>query len=234
MSDLYIYKIINVLDAHPLHLKAHCDDLANYSAAIFGEYRELDFRRIESAIISKIEQYMPDVTLSIYAELRIYSDGREEIELSSSIYRGYVLRAMPLVAALVKYDLLMGEYPTLAQCAQAHLANIKVRREGAEVAIRESSEGLICSANGSPLFGVKGYTLYAPHSVDSLERSLTISAAQSAGMDVVELDIRSEHLMFFDELFYADHYGLTPIASLGERLYMSIMAEKIADQMNQK
>lgn len=170
--------------------------------------------------------------LSVHVELRLWCDGHTSLEVvQESIYEGFTLRCFNPYATCQIYDNPFGDYPTSARRAVSDWAHHKSREEGADVAIRVGRDGVVYSCYDSPLFGVKGSVVLSSPMMSSVERSMVIYAAQRCGYEFVQRAIRREELERLDEIFWVDAYGITAIAQVGDRRYMSIVAEKIAQQM---
>ncbi len=170
--------------------------------------------------------------LSVHVELRLWCDGRTTLEIvQKSIYEGFTLRCFNPYATCQVYDNPFGDYPTSARRALAEWAHHKSVEEGADVSIRVGLDGVVYSCYDSPLFAVKGNVVFSSPMIPSVERSMVIYAAQRCGYEFVQRAIRHDELQRFDELFWVDAYGVTAVAQTGDRRYMSIVAEKIAQQM---
>lgn len=74
-------------------------------------------------------------------------------------------------------------------------------------------------------------SLFAAPTFRSVERDVAAHAVRALGLTLREAPIRSGDLGRYDELFYVDHRGVTALAHCGERAYMSLTAERVADEM---
>ncbi len=228
----YIYQIVHTYRYKARHLAEHCEVMERC-------YWQLQSRRITLSrddLSQRIENLLRENRvvdkLSTHVEIRLWCDGKTTIEIAEkSIYEGYVLRCFNPFASVQCYDNPMGNYPTSARRGAAELAHHKSRLEGADVAIRCGTDGVIYSCYDSPLFGIKGRTVFTSPTLVSVERSMGIYAINRCGYEFVELPILRDQLSRFDELFWIDAFGVTAIAQFEKRRYMSIMAEKIAQQL---
>ncbi len=232
MQTPYLYQIIHTRRYRAQHISEHCEVLERC-------YWQLQFRRITISrddISKRVEQTLRDNNvnerLSTHLEIRLYLNGEIAISIvEKSIYEGFTLRCFNPYATLQTYDNPMGDYPTSARRAAAELALHRSRMEGADVAIHCGTNGVVYSCYDSPIFGVKGHTIFSSPTQPSVERSMGIYAIQRCGYEFVETPIKKEQLPKFDELFWVDAYGITAIAQYDNRRYMSIISAKIAEQM---
>ncbi|MFI3302789.1 MAG: aminotransferase class IV [Rikenellaceae bacterium] len=232
MQTPYLYQIVHTKAYRAIHLAEHCDVLERC-------FWQFQFRRVSISrddIAQKIEQQLRqngvNARLSTHVEIRLYLDGKVSVDVvEKSIYEGFTLRCFNPYATLQTYDNPMGDYPTSARRAAAELALHRSRIEGADVAIRCGTDGVVYSCYDSPIFGVKGHTIFSSPSQPCVERSMGIYAIQRCGYEFVETPIKKEQLPKFDELFWCDAYGVTAIAQYTNRRYMSIISAKIAEQM---
>ncbi|MFR9602866.1 MAG: hypothetical protein SNG02_03220 [Rikenellaceae bacterium] len=228
----YIYQIVHTCRYKARHLAEHCEVLERC-------YWQLQSRRITLSrddLSLRIERLLRESRvlekLSTHVEIRLWCDGHTTIEIGEkTIYEGYTLRCFNPFAVIQCYDNPMGDYPTSARRAVAELAHHKSRMEGADVSIRCGEDGVVYSCYDSPLFGIKGRTVFLSPSLPSVERSVGVYAINRCGYEFIERPILREHLAKFDELFWVDAFGVTAIAQFEKRRYMSIMAEKIAQQL---
>ena len=85
-----------------------------------------------------------------------------------------------------------------------------------------------------PIFIVNGYTVSTPAvsaAEESVERRLVRESLRQTDMTFVERLITLDTLAAADEIFTADHRGITSIARIGRKPYMSIIAERVASRI---
>ena len=145
-----------------------------------------------------------------------------------SLYDGYALRSLQPEAVTLRYDLPLTEAPTSAREAAAQLARRMAERAGADVAVRCDREGILREADDAPLFAVAGHTVLAAPGTQSVERELTVRAVRAAGLELREEPFGCGELPRIDELFFADHRGITALARCDGQPLMSLIAERIA------
>ncbi len=225
----YLYQIIHTRRYKSLHLAQHCEVLERCYWQIKFRCITLSVNNIAQRIetLLKEEKVLPN--LSTHVELRLYGDGKIDVKIyERSIYEGYTLRCFNPFATIQTYDNPMGDHPTSARRAAAELAHHKSSLVGADASVRCGCDGIIYSCFDSPLFGVKGYTVFSSPALPSVERSIAIIAIRRCGYEFEEMAIKKEQLSKFDELFWVDSFGITAISQCENRRYMSVMAEKIA------
>ena len=165
-----------------------------------------------------------------------------------SLYDGYALRSLRPAAAVVNYGVPYPEYPTSAREAACMLAlqaavtadnraaetdtEWAAVRTGVQAVIRCDDEGFVHVCDEAPLFAVKGKKVYTPPAPPSVERELAYRAVEAARLPLLEQEIGREQLARFDELFYADHRGLTSLSACEGQLYATIVTERIARVLN--
>ncbi len=234
MKGVGIYQIVHTLAGRIMHLDKHLK-------IIFDSYYELFNSGItlkKSEIESHIKQLLKSerVSQSASVMVRITATAKGEIELSieeRSIYSGYTLRCISPKAALVEYDIPYIALSTTAREEMTALANISAERKSAHIALR-SHDGVVDIANCAQLFAVKGLEIYTSPQSFSIEHSIAMSCAKELTIKFVAREIMVDELATLDELFYADHNGITAIAELNRHRYMSIVAEEIAALMLRK
>ncbi len=189
----------------------------------------LDDERITRDIIALLKAQRVPQEVSVFVELRIDIEYHEEIVVSEiSIYEGYSVRCIAPSAEFVTFDSPFGHYPTSARREVLRFANDMAVNFGGEIAI-ECCSGRVISAAGGALFGVVGRSIVANVAEWSVERELIIDVAPLIKYKVEERQFTKKDLAQFDELFIADHYGVTSISRCGERLYISSLVEKIIE-----
>ena len=137
--------------------------------------------------------------VSGFVRIELGADGEERLTPAGvSLYDGYALRSR------------MAE------------------RAGADVAVRCDREGILREADDAPLFAVAGHTVLAAPGTQSVERELTVRAVRAAGLELREEPFGCGELPRIDELFFADHRGITALARCDGQPLMSLIAERIA------
>ena len=227
MTELYLYQTVHLARGRARNAEAHAARLDAASRELFGRgYAPARLAaRIEA--LAAAERYPTGVTGCVRIELG--ADGEERLTPAGvSLYDGYALRSLQPEAVTLRYDLPLTEAPTSAREAAAQLARRMAERAGADVAVRCDREGILREADDAPLFAVAGHTVLAAPGTQSVERELAVRAVRAAGLELREEPFGCGELPRIDELFFADHRGITALARCDGQPLMSLIAERIA------
>ena len=226
MTELYLYQTVHLARGRARNAEAHAARLDAASRELFGRgYAPARLAaRIEA--LAAAERYPTGV--SGFVRIELGADGEERLTPAGvSLYDGYALRSLQPEAVPLRYDLLT-EAPTSAREAAAQLARRMAERAGADVAVRCDREGILREADDAPLFAVAGHTVLAAPGTQSVERELAVRAVRAAGLELREEPFGCGELPRIDELFFADHRGITALARCDGQPLMSLIAERIA------
>ncbi len=233
-SNNYIYQTIHTLARHPLHVEAHCRILEQAFMEVFFRPLILDHERITQDIITLLNKNNCPTEVSVYVELRVDIDYHEEIIIDEiSIYEGYSMRCISPSAECVTFDSPFGHYPTSARRKVLSFAQDMAINFGGEIAVECNSNGEVISGNGAAIFAITGRNIISPNSINSVERDLVRDVTQNCNLKLYTHHITKKDLDIFDELFIADHYGITSISRCAERYYIPAIAEKIVNFITQ-
>lgn len=227
MTELYLYQTVHLARGRARNAEAHAARLDAASRELFGRgYAPARLAaRIEA--LAAAERYPTGV--SGFVRIELGADGEERlIPAGVSLYDGYALRSLQPEAMTLRYDLPLTEAPTSAREAAAQLARHMAERAGADVAVRCDREGILREADDAPLFAVAGHTVLAAPGTQSVERELAVRAVRAAGLELREEPFGCGELPRIDELFFADHRGITALARCDGQPLMSLIAERIA------
>lgn len=227
MTELYLYQTVHLARGRARNAEAHAARLDAASRELFGRgYAPARLAaRIEA--LAAAERYPTGV--SGFVRIELGADGEERLTPAGvSLYDGYALRSLQPEAVTLHYDLPLTEAPTSAREAAAQLARRMAERAGADVAVRCDREGILREADDAPLFAVAGHTVLAAPGTQSVERELTVRAVRAAGLELREEPFGCGELPRIDELFFADHRGITALARCDGQPLMSLIAERIA------
>ena len=86
-------------------------------------------------------------------------------------------------------------------------------------------------ADDAPLFAVTGHTVLAAPGAESVERALAVQAVRAAGLELREEPFGRGDLPQIDELFFADHRGITALARCDGQPLMTLVAERISSRL---
>lgn len=227
MTELYLYQTVHLARGRARNAEAHAAWLDAASRELFGRgYAPARLAaRIEA--LAAAERYPTGV--SGFVRIELGADGEERLTPAGvSLYDGYALRSLQPEAVTLRYDLPLTEAPTSAREAAAQLARHMAERAGADVAVRCDREGILREADDAPLFAVAGHTVLAAPGTQSVERELAVRAVRAAGLELREEPFGCGELPRIDELFFADHRGITALARCDGQPLMSLIAERIA------
>ena len=227
MTELYLYQTVHLARGRARNAEAHAAQLDAASRELFGRgYAPARLAaRIEA--LAAAERYPTGV--SGFVRIELGADGEERLTPAGvSLYDGYALRSLQPEAVTLHYDLPLTEAPTSAREAAAQLARRMAERAGADVAVRCDREGILREADDAPLFAVAGHTVLAAPGTQSVERELAVRAVRAAGLELREEPFGCGELPRIDELFFADHRGITALARCDGQPLMSLIAERIA------
>ena len=227
MTELYLYQTVHLARGRARTAEAHAARLDAASRELFGRgYAPARLAaRIEA--LAAAERYPTGV--SGFVRIELGADGEERLTPAGvSLYDGYALRSLQPEAVTLRYDLPLTEAPTSAREAAAQLARHMAERAGADVAVRCDREGILREADDAPLFAVAGHTVLAAPGTQGVERELAVRAVRAAGLELREEPFGCGELPRIDELFFADHRGITALARCDGQPLMSLIAERIA------
>ena len=227
MTELYLYQTVHLARGRARNAEAHAARLDAASRELFGRgYAPARLAaRIEA--LAAAERYPTGV--SGFVRIELGADGEERLTPAGvSLYDGYALRSLQPEAVTLRYDLPLTEAPTSAREAAAQLARRMAERAGADIAVRCDREGILREADDAPLFAVAGHTVLAAPGTQSVERELAVRAVRAAGLELREEPFGCGELPRIDELFFADHRGITALARCDGQPLMSLIAERIA------
>ena len=94
--------------------------------------------------------------------------------------------------------------------------------------MRVGADGTLRSADNAPLFGILGKRLIPAPAFPAVERELVLRVAPQAGLEIADERLDLALLPRLDELFYADHRGITSLGHCDSLPLMSLLAERLA------
>lgn len=232
MTELYLYQTVHLARGRARNVAGHIAVLDTASHDLFGRRYAPGAERLAARIeaLAAAERYPAGV--SGFVRIELLSDGTERLlPAGVSLYDGYAFRSLTPEAVTVDYDLPLSAAPTSAREAAAQLARFKAELAGAEVAVRCDSAGILRSADDAPLFGIGGHTVLTAPGPASVERELAVRAILAAGLELREEPFGRADLPYLDELFFADHRGITSLSRCDGRPLMTLVAERVAEAM---
>ncbi len=233
MAQISVYQIIHTLDGEIFHLEEHLKRLFEAYYQVFSGYIKLDEKQIRTQILDRLNAARAPRTISLFVQISVYQGGQIKIEKPQrSLYKGYTLRCIVPRAALVNFSLPHVYAPTSIRRELTEYSNEEARKRGGEVALRVDAEQ-VDLINCAQIFMVTERGVATAALSHSVEHALAKRAALQLGLTILEGPILCDELPTADELFYADHNGITSIKSCCSRYYMSITAAAIAAQMEE-
>lgn len=232
MTEPYLYQTLHLRAGRARRLAQHVNLLRRLAPTVLGISWDTLTAHLEARIaaLAAAERYPRG--LSAFARLELTAQGEQRLLPGGvSLYAGYALRSLMPDAVTVAYDIPLYDAPTSAREAAMLLARRQAERRGASVAVRCDDTGMLVSADDAPLFAVRNGALYTSPAAPSVERELVFRACDAAGIRIYEHPVREEELRCFDELFFADHRGVTALAHCDGQPFMAVVAERVAAAM---
>lgn len=229
MTELYLYQTVHLARGRARNVAGHIAVLDAASHELFGRRYAPGAAQLTARIeaLAAAERYPTGV--SGFVRIELSADGEEHlVPAGVSLYDGYAFRSLTPEAVTLCYELPLSEAPTSAREAAARLARRLAERAGAETAVRCDREGILRDADDAPLFAVAGHTVLAALGVQSVERELVVQAVRAAGLELREEPFGRGDLRRIDELFFADHRGITALSRCDGQPLMTLVTERIA------
>lgn len=230
----YVFQNIHTLHHKARYTAEHLTLLNHSSQELFGEQlkQNITKQQIEHQIEALLSANRLTRNASILVEIRLDAIGNYELRSHEpSLYSGYVLRSLQPDAVCLPLDMPLPQHPTSAAVATRLMADAIARKCGFHTAIIAERDGGLAIEPHQPLFIIKEYTMTAQEGCRSIEEALATTAARAAGVKIERKRIMVSDLKDADEIIYVNWQGVTAIAHLNNKPYMSIMAEKIAKAM---
>ena len=229
-EGLYVYEAIMTVGHQPLHLGRYLQLLSEASEAILCRRVSLNEHDTQVLIEKFLRQNGYPESKPAYVELRIYRSG-EVVLLGGEVspYSAWGLRLLMPAGTDISCDFPYSEHRSSISRSIAEALQAEVEMRGAKVVVRFDEEGCACSVDDAEIFVVREYTVSTPRLLRSVEGKLVADAIQRAGMQLQIEAISREKLDAADEIFYADHRGITTLKSYNGHPLMHIIAEKISE-----
>lgn len=235
LSNPFVYQMIHSLSYSCRYTSRHIEILNKHAKRLFGQQIEVDTREVERQVAMLLQANRLSRNASIGIRMAIDADGNCSLkDCGNSIYQGYTMRSLRPEAICLPICNPLGDYPTSASIQARNLADAIARQRGYHTAIMIGPKGDIRSDSTEPVFVVRGYTLYSQNStIDSLERTLIEQAAMKVGYAVQRMQLSALDLESADEVLIGNWQGISAVAHIEQKPYMSIAAERIAQAMEQ-
>lgn len=225
----FVVERIHTLDYRARRMERHIDSLRRSAEELFGFAPLCRAQEMERVAAELLARNGMTRTLSCPVAVKLSSRGELMVECCAPTFgAGCYLRAKMPVAAALSYDAPQWECRSSMTEEIAAVADGMVRREGADVAIRIDSQGMVVGRAWSPLFLVRERHLFTPRRYDSAEYDLAVETASRAGLTVHVREFSVRALDYADELFTVDSMGMTAYSRVGKRLLSSTIAARMA------
>ena len=229
MTELCLYQTVHVARGRARNVAAHAALLDAASRALFGRSYAPDPARLAARIeaLAAAERYPAGV--SGFVRLELTPEGGERLLAAGiSLYDGCIPSALPMVFGALQLALAYcWTNLVAAELLAARLAALR----GAAAAVRCDAEERLLTADGAPLFAVRGHTVYTAPAPASVEGCLAREAVRAAGLTLREEPLRRRELPRAEELFYADHRGITALSRCDGQPLMTLVAERVAEAL---
>ncbi len=228
-QGLYVYQTMITFGHRALYLGEYLQLLNESVREVLhreGTFEEADVATMISGFLRK-NNY--PVAMPASVELRCYLSG-EVVMLGGDVspYPKLGLRMMMPAGADVVCDLPLSDCHSSVRRAVLEAATAEVENRGARVAVRFDSGGFARSVDDAELFVIKEYTVMTPNVPVSIEGRLLLESIDRSGLRLEVMPLSLEMLEDADEIFYADHRGVTALGSFNGNSLMHILTEKIA------
>lgn len=233
IAGAYIYQYIHTVGYTARNLTQHLEIIDQTSRALFGEPFKIGKREIEQHISTLLGSGHLSRKVSIRVTLKLYASGDLSLEYDEpSFYNGYVMRSLRPKAICLRINPPLEAYPTSAAQATYGVAETIARTKDYHTAIMIDSENIIRNDSSHPIAIVKGKTLILPATtILSVERTLLERATRKAGYAVEYKALQQADLTSADEILVMDWQGITAMEMVNGKPYMSILAERIAEEL---
>lgn len=232
LTGPYIYQNIHTLEYQPRHIEHHIEILSSLSEELFGIEFSTSAEALTQQIATLLEQMRASRQRSIRAVVKQYASGSYSIECDApSLYRGYAVRSLRPDAVTMRMDMPLELYPTSASVMAREVADSIVRNRDFHTALMMSSDGKIYTEAAEPVAVVQGSKLIIASSPYSVESRLVQQAARKADIEVELRGLHHDDIVQADEVLRIGWQGITAMQSVDGKLYMAIVADHIAREM---
>lgn len=232
LDGAYIYQNIHTLDYRPRHLAHHAEILQRLSQELFGVESSLSASTLQEQITRLLTHLRPSRQRSVCAVVKQYASGSYTIECDTpSLYSGYVLRSLRPEAAMMRVTMPLETFPTSASIATREVADSIAHSHDFHTAILMNDAGEICSEASQPIAIVQGLTLILSPTPYSVESEVVEQIAKRTQLKVERRTISHDDIVQADEVLTISWQGITAMQKIDGKRYMSIVAERLAREM---
>ena len=231
-EGLYVFQDIRTDGHSPLRLAEHVRCLQEAARELFGDTPAIDERTTKSRIERLLRDNGYSATMPSHIAMRLYRSGEAVIIARETLpYTRMTIRSIYPEAAIIDYDIPFSRQPSSLRETICAAASLQAAAAGARCVLQRNSAGEIVAADDAPIFVVAGRDILMPEQLPSVEFDIAAAAIRKAGFSPIAETVTDDLLARADELFYVDYRGLTAVSRCGERAYMHIIAERIADHL---
>lgn len=232
----YVYQSIHTLSHKARHAADHLKILNASAKRLFGVECALSRRELEQQISSLLEANHCTRHSSVEVILKLYHSAEYSLEVGEeSIYCGYVVRSLRPETSVICSTAPLADYPTSAMVATRQLMRAIASSRELHRVIMANEQGVIVADAAEPLMVVSGHTLkMQPTPLQSVEQQIVLRAAHTLGYKVEIAPITVTMLQSADEVLILSWQGITAIGHIEGKPYMSIIAERLALEIENK
>ena len=232
-QELSLYQRLRATEGHIMHLSRHLDILHSYADILLPQSPIPTAAEVEQMCQRVLSRGGYSSNSTHILELRLWQSGRVRLSvIETSLYKGFDLRVLRPNAAIIEGCSTALLYPTSAALECEKLMKIIARQNGCDVALAVQNGSVIAIDSTNPIV-VHGTNVTIGQSITSAYTEFIIEALKKLPQYNISLsEISLQQAASADELFFADHRGLTAIGTLGGRQYSDTVAYAIAKYIN--
>ena len=231
-EGLYVFQNIRTDGHRPLRLAEHIRCLQEAAQEMFGTSPHIDARATERSIERLLHDNDYSATMPSHIAMRHYRTGETALIARETLpYTRMTMRSIYPAAAIVDYDIPFSRQPSSLRESIVAAASLQAAAAGARCVLQRNAAGEIVAADDAPMFVVAERDIIMPEQLPSVEADIAVEAIRKAGFHLATASVTADLLARADELFYVDYRGLTAVSRCGERVYMHIIAERIAQHL---
>lgn len=232
-SELSLYQRLRATDGRVMYLNRHLDILRSYAAILLPHTPIPTDAEVEQMCQRVLSRGGYSSSSTHILELNLWQSGRVRLSvIETSLYKGFDLRVLRPNAAIIEGCSTALLYPTSAALECEKLMKIIARQNGCDVALSVQNSSVIAIDSTNPII-VHGTNVTIGNSITSAYTELVIETLKKLPQYNISLsEISLQQVATADELFFADHRGLTAVGSLGGRQYSDTVAYAISKYLN--
>ena len=232
-SELSLYQRLRATDGRVMYLNRHLDILRSYATILLPHTPIPTASEIEQICSRLLSRGGYSSSSTHILELNLWQSGRVRLSvIETSLYKGFDLRVLRPNAAIIEGCSTALLYPTSAALECEKLMKIIARQNGCDVALSVQNSSVIAIDNTNPII-VHGTNVTIGNSISSAYTELVVETLKKLPQYNISLsEISLQQVATADELFFADHRGLTAVGSLGGRQYSDTVAYAISKYLN--